>query len=87
MKKKIMTLAAILFFTVFTGFSIAESLEVTGVVKALSDGKITIADAEGNQATFSVDEETSIAEGIKTGSKVTVEAEEGKALFVDAVEE
>lgn len=87
LKKKIITVAVVLLFTAFGGLSFAESLQVTGVVKTLSEGKIVVADEEGNEVTFTLGEDTELAENVKAGSSVTIEAEDGKALFVDAIEE
>jgi len=87
LKKQIITIAVILFFSVFSAISFAESIEVAGVVKAISGEKIVITNEEGNESSFVVNEDTGLSEGIKAGSKVSIEAEEGKAVYVDLAEE
>ena len=85
MKKGIITAAAIIFLAMFASLSFAESLELTGIVKEISAEQVIVTDSEGTEKTFVITEDTGISEGVEAGSKVSIEAEEGKALFIGAL--
>jgi len=85
LKKIITAIVAIAFFATFSTLSFAESVELAGVVKAIETEKIIITDTEGNNVEFEITDETVISEDVIVGAKVFVEAEDGKALYVDFV--
>jgi len=87
LKKGFITFAAAMIIAIFAVLSYAESKEVTGVVKTISAEKVVITDEGGSDLEFAITEETAVSQDIEAGSNVTVEAEDGKALFIEALEE